>query len=46
LVPRRLQHLAVRILPDQRSRAGFDALAPERKLEIVTFRDWKKIEEA
>lgn len=25
---------------------GFDALAAERKLEVVTFRDWKKIEEA
>nr|NIS40150.1 pyridine nucleotide-disulfide oxidoreductase [Desulfuromonadales bacterium] len=27
-------------------RAGFDRLAEERKLDIVTFRDWKKIEEA
>jgi ferredoxin--NADP+ reductase len=27
-------------------RPGFDALAAERKLDIVTFRDWKKIEEA
>ncbi len=27
-------------------REGFDALAAERKLDIVTFRDWKKIEEA
>ncbi|WP_394727993.1 FAD-dependent oxidoreductase [Altererythrobacter sp. GH1-8] len=27
-------------------RAGFDALAEERKLDVVTFRDWKKIEEA
>ena len=27
-------------------RAGFDALAAERGLDIVTFRDWKKIEEA
>ena len=27
-------------------RAGFDALAAERKLDVVTFRDWKKIEEA
>ncbi len=25
-------------------RAGFDTLAGERKLDIVTFRDWKKIE--
>jgi ferredoxin--NADP+ reductase len=27
-------------------REGFDALAAERKLDVVTFRDWKKIEEA
>lgn len=27
-------------------RAGFDRLAEERKLEVVTFRDWKRIEEA
>ncbi|MGQ7829290.1 FAD-dependent oxidoreductase [Altererythrobacter sp. Z27] len=27
-------------------REGFDALAQERGLDIVTFRDWKKIEEA
>jgi ferredoxin--NADP+ reductase len=27
-------------------RAGFDKLAEERGLDIVTFRDWKKIEEA
>ena len=27
-------------------RAGFDALAAERGLDIVTFRDWKKIEQA
>lgn len=26
--------------------AGFDALAAERGLEVVTFRDWKKIEAA
>jgi NADPH-dependent glutamate synthase beta subunit-like oxidoreductase len=26
--------------------AGFDALAKERGLDVVTFRDWKKIEEA
>jgi adrenodoxin-NADP+ reductase len=30
----------------KQGRAGFDALAAERKLEVVTFRDWKKIEEA
>lgn len=27
-------------------RAGFDALAAERGLDVVTFRDWKKIEQA
>lgn len=27
-------------------RAGFDRIAAERGLDIVTFRDWKKIEEA
>lgn len=27
-------------------RAGFDRLAAERALDVVTFRDWKKIEEA
>jgi ferredoxin--NADP+ reductase len=27
-------------------RAGFDRLAAERSLDVVTFRDWKKIEEA
>lgn len=28
----------------KRGRAGFDELAAARKLDIVTFRDWKKIE--
>ncbi|MGD9665516.1 MAG: FAD-dependent oxidoreductase [Novosphingobium sp.] len=27
-------------------RAGFDRLVEQRKLDVVTFRDWKKIEEA
>ena len=27
-------------------RAGFDELASARGLDVVTFRDWKKIEEA
>jgi NADPH-dependent glutamate synthase beta subunit-like oxidoreductase len=31
---------------DKAGREGFDRLASERGLEIVTFRDWKKIEEA
>lgn len=30
----------------KQGRAGFDALAQARQLEIVTFRDWKKIEQA
>jgi NADPH-dependent glutamate synthase beta subunit-like oxidoreductase len=30
----------------KQGRPGFDALAAERGLEVVTFRDWKKIEEA
>lgn len=30
----------------KKGRAGFDALAAERGLDIITFRDWKKIEEA
>ena len=30
----------------KRGRDGFDELADERGLEIVTFRDWQKIEEA
>ncbi len=31
---------------DRSGRAGFDRLAKERGLNVVTFRDWKKIEEA
>lgn len=30
----------------KQGRAGFDALAEARGMEVVTFRDWKKIEEA
>jgi ferredoxin--NADP+ reductase len=30
----------------RRGRPGFDALAEARELDVVTFRDWKKIEEA
>ncbi|WP_068072086.1 FAD-dependent oxidoreductase [Novosphingobium lentum] len=30
----------------KQGRPGFDALAQARKLDVVTFRDWKKIEEA
>lgn len=31
---------------DKKGREGFDAIAAERGLDVVTFRDWKKIEEA
>ena len=31
---------------NKKGRPGFDALAAERGLNVVTFRDWKKIEEA
>ena len=30
----------------KKGRAGFDALAEQRGLDVVTFRDWQKIEEA
>jgi ferredoxin--NADP+ reductase len=30
----------------KQGRAAFDALAEKRHLDVVTFRDWKKIEEA
>ena len=30
----------------KQGRGGFDRLAAERSLDVVTFRDWKKIEEA
>ena len=30
----------------KRGREGFDELAAARGLDIVTFRDWQKIEEA
>ena len=31
---------------DKKGREGFDAIAAQRGLDVVTFRDWKKIEEA
>lgn len=31
---------------NKEGRAGFDRLAAERGLDVVTFRDWKKIEQA
>ena len=32
--------------PGKQGSAGFDALAAERRLDVVTFHDWKRIEEA
>jgi ferredoxin--NADP+ reductase len=34
------------ITGDKNGRAGLDALLALRKVDIVTFSDWKKIEEA
>jgi ferredoxin--NADP+ reductase len=31
---------------EKEGRLGFDRLAEERGLDVVTFRDWKKIEKA
>ncbi|MCH2488177.1 MAG: pyridine nucleotide-disulfide oxidoreductase, partial [Erythrobacter sp.] len=31
---------------DKPGRAGFDALAAQRELDVITFRDWQRIEEA
>jgi ferredoxin--NADP+ reductase len=30
----------------KKGRAGYDEMAAARRLDVVTFRDWKKIEEA
>ncbi len=32
--------------PGKKGREGFDLLAQKRGLDVITFRDWKKIEEA
>lgn len=41
------EHIATQIQDNQKpGRAGLDALINERDLWIVTFRDWKRIEEA
>ena len=42
------EDIAAGALPggSRKGRAGFEALAEERGLKVVTFRDWKKIEEA
>lgn len=43
-----VERIAAEISPDRRKagRAGFDRLAAERGLDIVTFRDWHRIEAA
>lgn len=48
IIDRFSEDLAAGLLGEdtKQGRAGFDALAEERGLDIVTFRDWKKIEEA
>lgn len=33
-------------MSDKSGRSGLDALLAQRKVDVVTFRDWKKIEEA
>ncbi len=48
IVERIAEDIAAGSLPggSRNGRAGFDALAEARGLKVVTFRDWKKIEEA
>lgn len=43
-----IERIAAEVTPERarRGRAGFDALASERGLDIVTFRDWRRIEAA
>lgn len=43
-----IERLAGEVRPDdaKQGRAGFDRLAAERGLDIVTFRDWRRIEAA
>ncbi len=43
-----IERVAAEVSADgaKRGRAGFDVLAGERGLEIVTFRDWRRIEAA
>ena len=43
-----IERMVAEITADRhkQGRAGFDALAAERTLDIVTFRDWRKIEAA
>ena len=43
-----IERIAAEVTPERakRGRAGFDRLAAERGLDVVTFRDWRKIEAA
>ncbi len=43
-----IERVAAEVTPDRskQGRAGFDKLANERGLDVVTFRDWRKIEAA
>ena len=43
-----IERVAAEVTPERakRGRAGFDALAAERGLDVVTFRDWRRIEAA
>ena len=43
-----IERIAAEVLParSKKGRAGFDAIAAARRLEMVTFRDWRKIEAA
>ena len=43
-----IERVAAEVTPERtkQGRAGFDKLAAERGLDVVTFRDWRKIEAA
>ena len=43
-----IDRIAAEVKPERakQGRAGFDLLAQERSLDVVTFRDWRKIEAA
>ena len=43
-----IERIAAEVQPERskKGRAGFDELAAERGLDVVTFRDWRKIEAA
>ena len=43
-----IERIAAEVTPERarQGRSGFDTLAAERRLDVVTFRDWRKIEAA